>query len=459
MCLARNTSMLSAAADASMAKAMGMLMVSPAMVEATASITAAQRGQVRPQQQSSMKSFVMQSQSIGESMAVAPSQPSFTTRAQPFRPRRQQAEPSLGQAAGAARSVGSGDPGPDLEAAQRRAAPRKQVSRKASSSWLTQALGSPNQQPKPTPGLTSLNSTLSRHPSEIVVPGTPCLDQAGLGSGPSGQVSPSLPSATSSPRRPASRHASLANIALRQCGGSDELGRQGSLPVAGPRQRLLSLLTVVDREANSLAGVARQTSGETDDATGQQGRTVSLDTPSAGDRPRAARSTRLRSRSGTFGGAGSSSPQEACSSQAAPSALETTIEEAAEEEDWEWAERRARSAVGPSDAEEQGPGSQPGVAEYPTSLHEVTITAMVDPESGQQVLVVVQTDVSERSGVEERLMALTAAQMTMLEAMFPRHIMEQIAAHGAAAAMSGAAGFDVGAMSLSKLATHHECVT
>ncbi|GFH12709.1 guanylate cyclase domain-containing protein, partial [Haematococcus lacustris] len=75
------------------------------------------------------------------------------------------------------------------------------------------------------------------------------------------------------------------------------------------------------------------------------------------------------------------------------------------------------------------------------------------------VLVVVQTDVSERSGVEERLMALTAAQMTMLEAMFPRHIMEQIAAHGAAAAMSGVAGFDVGAMSLSKLATHHECVT
>ncbi|KAJ9517225.1 hypothetical protein QJQ45_009162 [Haematococcus lacustris] len=459
MCLARNTSMLSAAADASMAKAMGMLMVSPAMVEATASITAAQRGPVRPQQQSYMKSFVMQSQSIAESMAVAPSQPSFTAKAQPFRPRRQQAEPSLGQAAGAARSVGSGDPGPDLEAAQRRAAPRKQVSRKASSSWLTQALGSPNQQPKPTPGLTSLNSTLSRHPSEIVVPGTPCLDQAGLGSGPAGQVSPSLPSATSSPRRPASRHASLANIALRQCGGSDELGRQGSLPVAGPRQRLLSLLTVVDREANSLAGVARQTSGETDDATGQQGRTVSLDTPSAGDRPRAARSTRLRSRSGTFGGAGSNSPQEACSSQAAPSALETTIEEAAEEEDWEWAERRARSAVGPADAEEQSPGSQPGVAEYPTSLHEVTITAMVDPESGQQVLVVVQTDVSERSGVEERLMALTAAQMTMLEAMFPRHIMEQIAAHGAAAAMSGAAGFDVGAMSLSKLATHHECVT
>ncbi|GFH08250.1 guanylate cyclase domain-containing protein, partial [Haematococcus lacustris] len=36
--------------------------------------------------------------------------------------------------------------------------------------------------------------------------------------------------------------------------------------------------------------------------------------------------------------------------------------------------------------------------------------------------------------------------------------MEQIA-DGAAAAMSGAAGFDVGAMSLSKLATHHECVT
>ncbi|GFH20709.1 guanylate cyclase domain-containing protein, partial [Haematococcus lacustris] len=80
-----------------------------------------------------------------------------------------------------------------------------------------------------------------------------------------------------------------------------------------------------------------------------------------------------------------------------------------------------------------------------------------------QVLVVVQSDVSERTAVEERLMALTAAQMSMLEAMFPRHIMEQIAAQGASmergkrpGALGGgpAAGLD-----LDKMATQHECVT
>ncbi|GFH18066.1 guanylate cyclase domain-containing protein [Haematococcus lacustris] len=81
-----------------------------------------------------------------------------------------------------------------------------------------------------------------------------------------------------------------------------------------------------------------------------------------------------------------------------------------------------------------------------------------------QVLLVVQTDVSERSAVEERLMALTAAQMMMLEAMFPRHIMEQIASHGATSNLtekaSGGNGWqNVATMDLSKLATHHECVT
>ncbi|KAL6759987.1 adenylate and guanylate cyclase catalytic domain-containing protein [Haematococcus lacustris] len=60
-------------------------------------------------------------------------------------------------------------------------------------------------------------------------------------------------------------------------------------------------------------------------------------------------------------------------------------------------------------------------------------------------------------------MALTAAQMSMLEAMFPRHIMEQIAAQGASmergkrpGALGGgpAAGLD-----LDMMATQHECVT
>ncbi|KAJ9533697.1 hypothetical protein QJQ45_026761, partial [Haematococcus lacustris] len=67
-----------------------------------------------------------------------------------------------------------------------------------------------------------------------------------------------------------------------------------------------------------------------------------------------------------------------------------------------------------------GAAAWPGAAAQ--SLHEVTVAPLIDPESGQQVLLVVQSDVSERSGLEDRLVTLAAAQTSMLEAMFPRQV-------------------------------------
>ncbi|GFH23412.1 guanylate cyclase domain-containing protein, partial [Haematococcus lacustris] len=150
----------------------------------------------------------------------------------------------------------------------------------------------------------------------------------------------------------------------------------------------------------------------------------------------------------------------------------TTVEDV-DGDKWQQTDKRLRfdavprqetTLMGGGIAEERSSARQQDTEGFPTSLHEVTVTAVTDPETQQQVLLVVQTDVSERSAVEERLMALTAAQMTMLEAMFPRHIMEQIASHGATSNLtekaSGGNGWqNVATMDLSKLATHHECVT
>ena len=52
--------------------------------------------------------------------------------------------------------------------------------------------------------------------------------------------------------------------------------------------------------------------------------------------------------------------------------------------------------------------------------HKVTALPLHDPETGQQMVLVVQADVTARTELEKRLMRLTEAQLIMLEAMFPR---------------------------------------
>ncbi|GFH25129.1 guanylate cyclase domain-containing protein, partial [Haematococcus lacustris] len=97
----------------------------------------------------------------------------------------------------------------------------------------------------------------------------------------------------------------------------------------------------------------------------------------------------------------------------------------------------------------------PGAAAQ--SLHEVTVAPLTDPESGQQVLLVVQSDVSERSGLEDRLVTLAAAQTSMLEAM---HVLERLMRCAAPSSSPGPVGSSLTQqLDVAALATHHECVT
>eukprot|EP00798_Chlamydomonas_sp_ICE-L_P028579 gene28579-31745_t len=59
-------------------------------------------------------------------------------------------------------------------------------------------------------------------------------------------------------------------------------------------------------------------------------------------------------------------------------------------------------------------------------LHEVHAMPVWDPVSGQQAMLIVQNDITERANLEMRIGALTEAQLSMLEAMFPRSVLEYL---------------------------------
>jgi len=48
--------------------------------------------------------------------------------------------------------------------------------------------------------------------------------------------------------------------------------------------------------------------------------------------------------------------------------------------------------------------------------------ALTDPVTGRAALLLVQTDITSRAELEARMAALTEAQLTMLEQMFPRWV-------------------------------------
>jgi hypothetical protein len=52
--------------------------------------------------------------------------------------------------------------------------------------------------------------------------------------------------------------------------------------------------------------------------------------------------------------------------------------------------------------------------------HEVQAVPILDPVSGQQVLLVLQTDITGRAELEARMAALTESQLQLLECLFPR---------------------------------------
>eukprot|EP00798_Chlamydomonas_sp_ICE-L_P007328 gene7328-449_t len=58
------------------------------------------------------------------------------------------------------------------------------------------------------------------------------------------------------------------------------------------------------------------------------------------------------------------------------------------------------------------------------SWHEVSAIPMKDPVTGTDVILLLQTDITARTELEMRMAALTEVQLTMLEQMFPRHVLE-----------------------------------
>lgn len=63
-----------------------------------------------------------------------------------------------------------------------------------------------------------------------------------------------------------------------------------------------------------------------------------------------------------------------------------------------------------------------------TVWHEVRVKRYRDPMAQSDLLLVIQTDVSDRVEAEQRLARLLQAEQAMLEQIFPRHVMEAMAA-------------------------------
>ncbi|KAF5833044.1 hypothetical protein DUNSADRAFT_10750 [Dunaliella salina] len=86
----------------------------------------------------------------------------------------------------------------------------------------------------------------------------------------------------------------------------------------------------------------------------------------------------------------------------------------------------------------QGPGAQlllepveedeGAYDEMQACFHEVHAMSLLDPVLDKQVIMLVQTDVTARVELENKLADLTDAQLSMLEQLFPRHIIEYMLA-------------------------------
>ncbi|GLC70690.1 hypothetical protein PLESTF_001022800 [Pleodorina starrii] len=72
--------------------------------------------------------------------------------------------------------------------------------------------------------------------------------------------------------------------------------------------------------------------------------------------------------------------------------------------------------------------------------HEVTVSGLLHPRTRQRLIVVSQSDVSARVWAERQLATVVEAEHTLLENIFPMHVIEHIALMAAASAASPAAG-------------------
>ncbi|GAX76114.1 hypothetical protein CEUSTIGMA_g3557.t1 [Chlamydomonas eustigma] len=76
------------------------------------------------------------------------------------------------------------------------------------------------------------------------------------------------------------------------------------------------------------------------------------------------------------------------------------------------------------DGEEEGREGEKAGPDQRSRWHEVQALPVQDPVTGRDAVLLLQTDVTARAVMEMKMTALTEAQLTMLENMFPRHILE-----------------------------------
>ncbi|KXZ41700.1 hypothetical protein GPECTOR_314g8 [Gonium pectorale] len=76
------------------------------------------------------------------------------------------------------------------------------------------------------------------------------------------------------------------------------------------------------------------------------------------------------------------------------------------------------------------------MADEDRQYHEITATPFMDPVTKSQAIMVVQTDVTSRVRLERRLAEVMEAEHRLLENIFPRHVLEHIAASTAATSLN-----------------------
>ncbi|GLC71950.1 hypothetical protein PLESTF_001188000 [Pleodorina starrii] len=96
----------------------------------------------------------------------------------------------------------------------------------------------------------------------------------------------------------------------------------------------------------------------------------------------------------------------------------------------------AVAAAAPSSVAQTHMEAADGDAEW----HEVSLTSFLHPQLKRQVVLVVQNDVSERIWAERQLVRVVEAEHTLLENIFPHHVIEHIATTAAKTAARARGG-------------------
>ncbi|GAX78705.1 hypothetical protein CEUSTIGMA_g6143.t1 [Chlamydomonas eustigma] len=106
------------------------------------------------------------------------------------------------------------------------------------------------------------------------------------------------------------------------------------------------------------------------------------------------------------------------------------------------------------DNDEKDANTGDGLLPEHLAWHDVQVIPMEDPQTGTQMMLLLQMDITQRVEMEARMAVLTETQLSMLDQMFPRHVIEYMIKTSRFGSVDTAAfGQEDG------LARHHQGVT